>query len=63
MYEFWYDYIKLKYQNNAKPCYMDIDSFILKLKIFVRTLQMRKKDLINQIMKSIGHCLQKKLKK
>ena len=27
MYEFWYDYIKQKYQNNAKLCYMDIDSF------------------------------------
>ena len=22
MYEFWYDYIKLKYQDNAKLCYM-----------------------------------------
>ena len=28
MYEFWYDYIKPKYQNNAKLCYMDTDSFI-----------------------------------
>ena len=26
MYEFWYDYIKPKYQNNAKLCYMDTDS-------------------------------------
>ena len=23
MYEFWYDYIKPKYQNNARLCYMD----------------------------------------
>ena len=23
MYEFWYDYIKPKYQDNAKLCYMD----------------------------------------
>ena len=23
MYEFWYDYLKPKYKNNAKPCYMD----------------------------------------
>ena len=34
MYEFWYDYIKPKYQwnclqNNAKLCYMDNDSFII----------------------------------
>ena len=28
MYEFWYDYIKPKYQDNAKLCYMDTDSFI-----------------------------------
>ena len=29
MYEFWYDYIKPKYQYNAKLCYMDRDSFII----------------------------------
>ena len=32
MYEFWYDYIKPKYQNNAKLCYMDIESFIIYIK-------------------------------
>ena len=32
MYEFWYDYIKPKYQNNAKVCYMDTDSFINHIK-------------------------------
>ena len=32
MYEFWYDYIKPKYQNNAKLCYMDTDSFIIQIK-------------------------------
>ena len=32
MYEYLYDYIKLKYQNNAKPCYMDTDSFIIHMK-------------------------------
>ena len=32
MYEFWYDYIKPKYQNNAKLCYMDTDSFIIHIK-------------------------------
>ena len=32
MYEFWYDYIKPKYQNNAKLCYMNIDSFIIRIK-------------------------------
>ena len=29
MYEFWYDYIKPKYQNNAKLCYIDTDGFFI----------------------------------
>ena len=32
MYKFWYDYIKPKYQKNAKLCYMDNDSFIINIK-------------------------------
>ena len=32
VYEFWYDYIKRKYLNNAKLCYMDIDNFIINIK-------------------------------
>ena len=32
MYEFWYDYIKPKYGDNAKLCYMDTDSFIMHIK-------------------------------
>ena len=32
IYEFWYDYIKPKYQDNAKLCYMDTDSFIIRIK-------------------------------
>ena len=28
-YEFWYDYIKPKYQCKAKLCYTDIDSFVI----------------------------------
>ena len=34
MYEFWYGYIKPKYQNNAEPCYMDAGSFIIHIKTF-----------------------------
>ena len=32
MYEFWYDYIKPKYANNVELCYMDTDSFVMKIK-------------------------------
>ena len=33
MYEFWYDYVRPKYGENAKFCYMDTDSFIVLVKI------------------------------
>ena len=32
MFEFWYDYIKPKYQNNAKTCCMGTDSIIVHIK-------------------------------
>ena len=32
IYEFWYDYIRPKYQNNAKLSYIDTDSFIIHIK-------------------------------
>ena len=32
MYEFWYDYIKLKYKEKVKLCYMERDSFIVYIK-------------------------------
>ena len=31
MYEFWYDYVKPKYKDKAKPCYMDTDSFVINI--------------------------------
>ena len=33
MYEFWYDYVKLKYGEKVKLCYMDINSFFAYIKI------------------------------
>ena len=33
IYEFWYDYVKQKFGENAQLCYMDIDSFIVYVKI------------------------------
>ena len=32
MYEFWYDYVKPKYGEKVKLCYMDIDSFMVYIK-------------------------------
>ena len=32
MYELWYDFMKSKYGNRAKLCYMDTDSFIINIK-------------------------------
>ena len=40
MYEFWYDYMKPKYNDNVKLCYMDTDSFVMHIKtmIFIKIL-------------------------
>ena len=46
MYGFWYDYMKPKYNDNVKLCYMDTDSFIINIKT-----EDWKKGLIRQIMK------------
>ena len=32
MYEFWYDYVKPTYQDKARLCYMDTESFIIHIK-------------------------------
>ena len=32
MYEFWYDYMKPKYGNDVKLCYMDTGSFVMNIK-------------------------------
>ena len=32
MYEFWYDYMKPKYNDNIKLYYMDTDSFVMNIK-------------------------------
>ena len=53
MYEFWYDYVKLKYGEKAKLCYMDTHSFTVYIKtddIYRDIAEMLKLDLILQIM-------------
>ena len=32
MYEFWYDYLKIKYEDKARLCYMDTNSFVVNIK-------------------------------
>ena len=32
MHEFWYDYINPKYQDRAKLCYIDTESFVIHIK-------------------------------
>ena len=32
MYELWYDYVKPKYEENAKLCYLDTNIFIVYIK-------------------------------
>ena len=32
MYEFWYDYVKNKFDSRANVCYMDMDSFVINIK-------------------------------
>ena len=66
MYEFWYDYIKPKYQNNAELLYMDTDSFIINIKtedFYEDITNDVEKDFIHQIMMSVDHYLQEKIKK
>ena len=45
MYKFWHDYVKLKYWENAKLCYMDTERFIVhekkKKKIYKDTAEVQ----------------------
>ena len=67
MYEFLYDFVKPKYGDNVKLCHMNTDSFIMHIKTedFYKDIanNVKKKDLILQIMKSIDHYPQKRVKK
>ena len=53
IHDFWYDYIKLKYDEEATICYMDADVslYTSKQMIFIKILlKMLKLDLMLQIM-------------
>ena len=38
MYEFWHDYVKIKYEDKTRLCYMDTDCLVvnIKLRIFIK---------------------------
>ena len=68
MYEFWYDYIKPKYGDRAKLCYMDTDSFVIHVipEDFTKILlMMLKNGLIHLTMMSMikDHLQKAKIKK
>ena len=50
MYEFWYDYMKPKYGDNVKLCYIDTDSFIMKIYMNIKTEDFYK-DIANDVEK------------
>ena len=59
MYEFWYGYIKPKYQDNVKLYYMITDSSVIHIKtedLYEDIADDVKKDLIHPIIESIDHC-------
>ena len=66
--EFWYDYFQEKYQNNAKLCYMDTDSFIIHIKAEdvyedIRDDVEKIFDTSNYEKFDVSNCLQKRIKK
>ena len=69
MYEFWYDYVKPKYREKAKLCYMDTDSFIIYRKMQkIHLLKIKLSDYleanqleVNQLEKEIKYLQKSKL--
>ena len=66
MYEFWYDYMKKKYGDVVRLCYMDTDSLIMNIKTkdFYNILhKMLNKGLTLQITMLIDYYLKEKIRK
>ena len=66
MYELRYDYVKWRYGENTKLCYMNTDSFIVHAKtddIYKILQKMLKQDMSLQILKQTDHYLKEKIKK
>ena len=63
MYEFWYDYMKPKYGDHVKLCYMDTDNFIMHLKTEIADDVKKGLILLIMLMNVINHCLKERIKK
>ena len=66
MYEFSYDYMKPKYGNSVKLCYMDTDSFIMNVKtedFYNDIVKDVEKGLTLQTTSVIDHYPQERIKK
>ena len=61
MYEFWYDYVKSKYGEKAKWCYMDTDSLLVYKKLYITENVETRFDASNYELDD--HCLKEKNKK
>ena len=51
MYEFWYDYMKPKYNDNVKLCYMDTDTFVMNIKTNIHFVMNIYEDTANDVEK------------
>ena len=66
MYGFWYDYLKPKYGENEKRCYVHTNSFIAHVKtddIYKDIPKDVEKKLTFQILKETHRCLKEKIRK
>ena len=54
LYEFWCNYIKLKYGDKARLCYMDTDSFV----VYIKTEDFYKDMTRRIMMKRMKDCFQ-----
>ena len=59
MYELWYNYVKPKYGENAKLCYMDTESFIVHVKTFINIFTFIE-DIYKNIYKDIGENVERR---
>ena len=64
-YEFWYDYVKLKYGEKTKLCYMDTDIFIACIKAddIYKDISEDVETRVDTSNYELDHCLKEKIKK